>query len=85
MKGFRVLDDVLVIDYSNDKGTRKKTYSFNCKAENSEKFWQLLRDRLAMGSAEYVMNEAKKLCEKWLLININELKKNIEDELESLI
>ena len=85
VKGFRILDDVLVIDYSNEKGERKKTYSFNCKAENSEKFGQLLKNRLAMWNAEYVMSEAKKLCEKGLLINIKELKDNIEDEMENLI
>jgi len=64
VKGFRILDNAVVIDYSNDKGEWKKTYSFNCKAEHSKKFGELLKDRLEMGSAEYVMSEAKKLCEK---------------------
>lgn len=85
VKGFRILENAVVIDYSNDKGERKKTYSFNCKAEHSKKFGELLKDRLEMGNAEYVMSEAKKLCEKGLLINIKELKDNLEDEMESLI
>lgn len=85
VKGYRVLNNALVIDYSNDKGERKKTYSFNCPATNSAKFGALLKERLEIGNAEYVMNEAKKLCEKGLLINIKEVKSNLEDEMESLI
>ena len=85
VKGYRVLDNALVIDYSNDKGEWKKTYSFNCPATNSAKFGALLIERLEIGNSEYVMNEAKKLCEKGLLINVKELKDNLEDEMESLI
>ena len=85
VNGFRILDNVLVIDYKNEKGEWKKTYSFNCKSEHQKRFGELLRDRLEMWNAEYVMSEAKKLCEKGLLINIKELKDNIEDEMEQLV
>lgn len=83
--GYKITSNALVVSYENDKGERKKTYTFNCPEANNAKFAEALTERLALSTNEFVLNEAKKLAEKGLLINIKEAKDALDDQLESLI
>ena len=62
--GYKITSNALVISYENDKGERKKTYTFNCAESKAPEFAKLLQERLDLSTNEYIMNEAKKLSEK---------------------